>query len=228
MANRDSMRRDSILSFVPMRLVLASASPRRAELLRAAGFTFETLRRRYRRAAPAGRDAGSTTCGGWRRRSRRARWSCWRSRRPLTAERHPEDIVVLGADTAVVVDGEILGKPRDDHDAAAMLRRLSGRPHEVMTGRQPAAGTAETGRVEATAVEFSPLSRRRDRLVCRERGRAGQGRRVRDPGPGVAVHPPNRRVVLERRRACRLRCRARARLARDCIRAPSVGLFCER
>ena len=42
--------------------------------------------------------------------------------------------VVLGADTAVVVDGEILGKPRDDDDAAAMLRQLSGRRHEVMTG----------------------------------------------------------------------------------------------
>jgi septum formation protein len=69
---------------------------------------------------------------------------------------HPP--VILGADTAVVVDGDILGKPRDDEEAAAMLRRLSGRHHEVLTGVSLRHGTYETGRVEATVVHFRALS----------------------------------------------------------------------
>jgi len=64
----------------------------------------------------------------------------------------------LGADTAVVVDGTILGKPRDDQDAASMLKRLSGRPHEVMTGVSLRGSGWEANRVETTTVEFSPLS----------------------------------------------------------------------
>ena len=69
------------------------------------------------------------------------------------------DVVVLGADTAVVVDGEILGKPRDDADAARMLRRLSGRAHEVMTGVSLRhGGIRASAGVETTAVEFAPLS----------------------------------------------------------------------
>jgi septum formation protein len=65
---------------------------------------------------------------------------------------------VLGADTTVVVDGEILGKPADDADVARMLRRLSGRRHEVLTGVSLRRGAYEMGRVETTAVEFAPLS----------------------------------------------------------------------
>ena len=66
--------------------------------------------------------------------------------------------VVLGADTAVVVEDRILGKPADDREAASMLRRLSGRPHEVLTGVSLRAGDRERGRVESTVVEFSPLT----------------------------------------------------------------------
>lgn len=66
----------------------------------------------------------------------------------------------LGADTAVVLDGEILGKPRDDADAEGMLSRLSGRTHEVMTGYEVYDKEGECGRSEvvATRVEFKPLS----------------------------------------------------------------------
>jgi septum formation protein len=67
------------------------------------------------------------------------------------------DVVVLGADTAVVVDGEILGKPRDDAAAAAMLRRLSGRRHDVLTGVSLRHGSRELGRVDTTAVFFAEL-----------------------------------------------------------------------
>jgi len=130
-----------------MRLILASASPRRAELLRAAGFDFEIvatdiderLRSDEPPAAFVRRLAAEKSAAG-------------------LAQVRPDDVVVLGADTAVVVDGEVLGKPRDDHDAAAMLARLSGRRHEVLTGVSLRTSTAEAGFVEATTVEFSHLS----------------------------------------------------------------------
>jgi septum formation protein len=69
-----------------------------------------------------------------------------------------QDIVVLGADTAVVLDGEILGKPRDDGDARAMLRRLSGQRHEVLTGVSLRTAGDEMGLVEATSVWFARLT----------------------------------------------------------------------
>jgi septum formation protein len=65
---------------------------------------------------------------------------------------------VLGADTAVVVDREILGKPQDDHDATAMLRRLSGRAHQVITGVSLRTSECEASQVETTTVEFLPLT----------------------------------------------------------------------
>lgn len=102
-------------------LVLASASPRRQDLLRSAGISFLV------QAA----DVDETPLGGESARdcaerlAREKALAIWRKR--------PED-VVLGADTIVVVDGAILGKPGDSDDAARMLRMLSGRVHEVITG----------------------------------------------------------------------------------------------
>src|SRR6185295_17513765 len=71
-----------------------------------------------------------------------------------------EDVqpVILGADTVVIVDGDILGKPRDDIEAAAMLRRLAGRPHVVMTGVSLRHGPHEAGRVVTTDVYVRDLS----------------------------------------------------------------------
>src|SRR6185503_13250489 len=66
--------------------------------------------------------------------------------------------VILGADTVVVVDGEILGKPRDDAHAEAMLRLLSGKRHMVVTGISLRQGAYELGRVEQTSVFFRALS----------------------------------------------------------------------
>jgi septum formation protein len=115
------------------RIVLASASPRRAELLAAAGVMFEVK--------PAEVDE-----------------------RPLDGEA-PGDYairvaadIVLAADTVVVVDGLILGKPADDGDAARMLRLLSGRTHSVLTGVVVRRGPREASAIESTAVTFSPLS----------------------------------------------------------------------
>ncbi len=125
-------------------LILASASPRRSEILTAVGWPFETH--------PAGVDEtrlpGEPAEEFVRRLAREKAETVARSR--LFG-------LVLGADTTVVVDGEILEKPRDAEDARRMLRALGGRWHEVLTG--VALVRAETGQaavgVERTRVRFA-------------------------------------------------------------------------
>jgi septum formation protein len=68
------------------------------------------------------------------------------------------DEVVLGADTTVVIDGRILGKPGGDEDAAAMLRQLAGRAHEVLTGVALRHGGRTVSAVACTVVQFARLS----------------------------------------------------------------------
>jgi septum formation protein len=102
-------------------LVLASASPRRQELLRSAGIPFITQAADIDETPLAGE--APRECA--ERLAREKALAVWRTR--------PQD-VVLGADTIVVIDGCILGKPRDADDAARMLRLLSGRVHRVITG----------------------------------------------------------------------------------------------
>jgi septum formation protein len=143
-----------------MRLVLASASPRRADLLRAAGFAFDTLavdidegvrsgetpEVYVRRLAAEKSAAGLTaTLKGTRHNSSGPRDS-------------DLDIVVLGADTVVVVDGAILGKPQDNDDARRMISLLSGRRHEVLTGVSLRRGDRALARVATTAVLFARMS----------------------------------------------------------------------
>lgn len=140
-----------------MRLVLASASPRRADLLRAAGFTFDTLIvdvDERPRPGEASRD--------YVRRLAAEKSAAGLARVEADPGGIPGGSVVLGADTVVVVDGRVLGKPRDDRDAAEMLQRLSGRRHEVMTGVSVRTtgvevGGIEVGAVETTGVEFAPM-----------------------------------------------------------------------
>jgi septum formation protein len=67
------------------------------------------------------------------------------------------DAVVIGADTIVVIDGQVLGKPRDEPHAAAMLRQLSGRTHEVHTAVAVARGSRLDSAVEIVSVTFRPL-----------------------------------------------------------------------
>jgi septum formation protein len=142
-----------------MRLVLASASPRRADLLRAAGYAFDTLavdldERLKEGEAPAAyvaRLAREKSAAAMQRFVARAQ-SCGGPERAAV-----HDVVVLGADTTVVVDGEIFGKPRDDEDGAAMLQKLSGRVHEVLTGISLQTSTGEWGRVETTRVYMTEL-----------------------------------------------------------------------
>jgi septum formation protein len=101
------------------RLVLASASPRRAELLRAAGFEFDVVPAHVEELDP------EDTPDGYVRRVAQ-----------LQAQAVMPDALgrsILGADTIVVVDNEVLGKPAGAVEAKRMLRRLSGREHVVMT-----------------------------------------------------------------------------------------------
>ena len=102
-------------------LVLASASPRRQELLRNAGIEFTALPAEVDEIPCQGE--GARACA--QRLAREKAWKVWRAR---------QSDVVLGADTIVVVDGLILGKPVDSNDAARMLRLLAGRRHQVVTG----------------------------------------------------------------------------------------------
>ncbi len=140
-----------------MRLILASASPRRADLLRAAGFEFDVVVTDVDESIRSGEPPRAYV----RRLAAEKSAAAIRLRAGLPAPGEPRaalpDAVVVGADTTVVLDGVILGKPVDDDEAAAMLRRLSGRSHQVLTGVSVRRGAMELGRVEATAVEFSPL-----------------------------------------------------------------------
>jgi nucleoside triphosphate pyrophosphatase len=126
-------------------LVLASASPRRQELLRAAGIPFEVQ--------PADivedplRDESAKACA-----ERLAR-----EKALAVARQSPQD-AVLGADTIVVIDNQILGKPANAADATHMLRMLSGREHQVITGVCLVVGGQCMVSSETTSVTMSALS----------------------------------------------------------------------
>src|SRR5688572_6254326 len=132
-----------------MKLVLASASPRRADLLRAAGIAFDVLVGNVDESVLPGETA-----------ERHVRRLAEAKARAVIARAGKR--AVLAADTVVVVDGTILGKPADNRDAKRMLQLLSGRRHQVMTGvvlaHEPAkAGPHADADVAVTTVEFSPL-----------------------------------------------------------------------
>jgi len=105
-----------------MRFILASNSPRRRELLQNAGFEFDVVP-----STASENEIPGEAPEVFVRRLAVAKAS-------QVAAGAPRGRLVLGADTAVVVSGEILGKPADPADAARMLRRLSGRSHQVLTG----------------------------------------------------------------------------------------------
>ncbi len=126
-------------------LVLASASPRRQELLRNAGFTFEVQPADIPEDAlpeEAARDCAERLA---------------RDKALAVARQRPHDLV-LGADTVVVVDGQLQGKPTDAADAARMLRMLSGREHEVITGVCLVVSAQPSVASETTVVTMSEIT----------------------------------------------------------------------
>jgi septum formation protein len=125
-------------------LILASQSPRRSELLAAAGFSFIV---RVKPVEEVRRNGESPV-------SYVRRLACEKA---ATARENPGEIV-LGADTVVVVDDHVLEKPRDAEDARAMLRLLSGRDHTVITGICLAHDGGSISDHSSTEVRFAPLT----------------------------------------------------------------------
>ena len=173
----------------------ASSSPRPrragASCSRPRAFAFDVDPVDVDETRSAGRSAGARTSSGGAR-----------ARRAPAPARHP-DAAVLGADTVVVVDGEVLGKPRDEADARADAATAGGpraRGADRRRGGVGAAGMRVARRADDGLVR-ARCPTTKIALVRRERRADGQGRRLRDSGPGVAVHPADRRLVLERRRA---------------------------
>jgi nucleoside triphosphate pyrophosphatase len=131
------------LQELPPVLVLASASPRRRELLWQIGVAHRVAIAAIDESPRAGESVGACV-----------------QRLALAKARNVGDagLPVLGADTAVVLDGELLGKPRDRHSALSMLSRLSGRTHRVLTAVALVDGRGSQLRLSESEVQFRTLS----------------------------------------------------------------------
>jgi nucleoside triphosphate pyrophosphatase len=131
-----------------MRLILASASVRRAEILRDAGYHFSVLSSAIDETPFAGESPNDLVL------------RLAEVKAELAAARAVGPAIIIAADTEVVLDRHIFGKPRSSDDARRMLTKLSGRSHSVLTGvavvRLPDAERISF--VETTRVEFAPLS----------------------------------------------------------------------
>lgn len=126
-------------------LILASGSPRRAEILNSVGWGFT-------KDIP---DVDESVIDGESPEAYVQRLALEKAR--AVAERHA-DSLILAADTTVVLDGEIIGKPVDLDDARRMITALSGNSHEVLTGVAVISGTTETVGMQRTIVNFASLN----------------------------------------------------------------------
>jgi septum formation protein len=135
-----------------LKLILASSSPRRAEVLRDAGIAFEVCAAQIDEARRPGEAAQTMVMRLAEAKTGAA---------ALQAGRNWRNCIVIGADTAVELDSEIFGKPRDAAHANEMLAALSGRTHQVLSGifllRLPDGATRSA--VESTSLTFAPIDR---------------------------------------------------------------------
>jgi septum formation protein len=137
---------------MPTNLILASASPRRRELLTQAGFTF-TVEPAEIDETPLPDEPAAAYVQRLAIEKAQAVCASYRSTRP------GESAIVLAADTAVVLpDGEILGKPANAADAVRMLELLAGRTHAVMTGVAAVSSDAGAGRGTVSDVEITQVT----------------------------------------------------------------------
>lgn len=166
-----------------MEILLASSSPRRRQLLAQLGLTFTI------RAA----DIDETMDPDRRPSEEVGRIS---AQKAAAVAAEPETIVIA-ADTIVCMDGRILGKPKTEDEAFAMLKNLAGRSHEVLTGLTVPAGQplSHPGRAHQGPVPALPG---RGAARLHRHGRAhGQGGRVRHPGAGVHLCRAHRGRLLQ-------------------------------
>ena len=129
-------------------ICLASASPRRHELLAQLGIDCELCAAEVDESVLPGETAADYV----------RRLSFDKARAVVRQPDCRSAALVLAADTAVVVDGEILGKPRGEQDAVATLLRLGGRSHEVLTGVAVTDGTRELAALSRSVVRFRQIS----------------------------------------------------------------------
>jgi septum formation protein len=132
---------------MPIHLFLASQSPRRRELLRQVGLDFDLLDV----DVPEQREPGESPEDYV---SRVAREKAGAGLMQVAAV---QGAVVLGADTEVVLDGDVFGKPADARDAASMLRRLAGRAHQVLSAVWLVSAGCEEHALSVSTVEFAPM-----------------------------------------------------------------------
>lgn len=132
-------------------LVLASASPRRSELLKQIGISFR-VHPAHIPEDPLPDEPPADYVARLALEKAESVFTELSTREPVT------DLIVLGADTTVTIDDHILGKPSDDVDAARMLALLSGRTHYVLTGIALVTAHATIVRTESTAVTFASIT----------------------------------------------------------------------
>lgn len=140
------MLNDVEMTFDLPRIVLASGSPRRAEILRSVGWEFE-------KAIP---DVDESVIAGEAPEKYVQRLAAEKASEVLGEH---EGKIVLAADTTVVIDGEIIGKPVDADDARRMISMLSGKWHEVLTGVAIAKNGSTRVGLQTTRVKFAPMKK---------------------------------------------------------------------
>ena len=141
-----------------MKIILASSSPRRSEILRNAGIEFEIRATHVDETALPGESARAMVARLAEAKAHAA---------ALGANSAIDEHIIIGADTTVEVNGEILGKPRDAAEAREMLAKLSGRSHHVLTGifLQHLPRSVTRAAVECSEVTFAPLSANEIRIT---------------------------------------------------------------
>ena len=128
-----------------MKIILASKSPRRREILETMGVEFETDVADVDESVSGELSPVEAVCEISKRKAKKV------------AERHADDEIVISADTVVVIDGKIIGKPKDKEDAFNIIKSLSGRTHEVYTGFTVCGKGKTKTDFEVTKVHFKQL-----------------------------------------------------------------------
>ena len=128
-----------------MKIILASKSPRRKEILETMGVSFEIDVADVDESVEESFSPVEAVCEISKRKAGKV------------AERHGKDEIVVSADTVVVIDGKIIGKPRDTEDAFSILKNLSGKTHEVYTGFTVCGNGKTKTDFEVTKVHFKEL-----------------------------------------------------------------------